>query len=490
MTNNIIAYTDGACKGNGQSEVSAGGFGVHVIYPNGDVLEVWGGDPDTTNNRMELMAAITALERTPPDVSIQIWTDSAYVKRGVSEWLAGWKKRGWKKSDGKPVLNQDLWIRLDELIQSRQIDWQWIKGHAGHVGNERADTLANLGVGESGEVFISKSSPNASFNPNLANFTSNDTMDNATETMNDLDDYYYEMANMADDTEVFDEHDVNQAYLQDNIDTTVPASKKKKPSPFKLVRYDHQNPDYDGRTDEIREPFWAVLPDPVNQNQPERQLIMDTETTGFDPNTGDRVVEIGIVEMVKRKPTGVQLHVYLNPDKVMDDDVISVHGIHNEFLADKPRFADVAPYVYEFMRGAEIIAHNAPFDMKFLSSEFNKVGLSDFADVVQVTDSLMIARKMYPGQKNTLDALSKRLDVGQEIDRSYHGALKDSQILLEVYLAMTSGQVAMDMEEEQIVSDEGAGEIVFEDLSALAGQIICSKDNWSADEEWRKQVLG
>ncbi|STY99495.1 DNA polymerase III subunit epsilon [Moraxella lacunata] len=529
----IIAYTDGACKGNGKAGASVGGFGTHIIYPTGDVLNIWGGESDTTNNRMELMGAITALERTPADTPIQIWTDSGYVKNGITQWINGWKAKGWKKADGKAVLNQDLWIRLDNACQRRTIDWQWIKGHAGHVGNEMADKLANDGVTGSGELFISHVPTNnpasntqtdnkTNTEPNIisketdetttmnettnhalddSNFHGNDFHDNAAYESNLGDDmgYYANMANMVADDE-FDPAtpmvdvgaDINDSEPVSQNQNETPAKKSKKktpPAPMQVVRHNHQNPDYDGRTDEIREPFWAILPDPIHRGASERQLIMDTETTGIDPATGDRIVEIGIVEMVKRKPTGVQLHVYLNPDREMDDEVIGVHGIHNEFLVDKPRFADVAPYVYEFMKGAEIIAHNAQFDMKFLSHEFDKVGMTDFADVVEVTDSLMLARKMYAGQKNNLDALAKRLDVGQDIDRSYHGALKDSQILLEVYLAMTSGQIAMSMEEEGASQDDNRGEISFSDLSALSAQLIRSKDDFSADGAWRESVL-
>lgn len=500
----IIAYTDGACKGNGKTgEASAGGFGTHIIYPTGDILNIWGGESDTTNNRMELMGAITALERTPTDTPIQIWTDSSYVKNGITQWIDGWRAKGWKKANGKEVLNLDLWMRLDNACQRRNIDWQWIKGHAGHVGNEMADKLANDGVIGSGELFISHTAtPALTDNNTNTNHLHDDSLGNLGNNLDDEMDYYANMANMImDDT--FDPitpilnieadvQSVNNNEPNNKTNHNRPTKKPKKntqPAPMQVVRHNHQNPDYDGRTDEIREPFWAVLPDPIHRGAQERQLIMDTETTGIDPATGDRIVEIGIIEMVKRKPTGVWLHVYLNPDKQMDDEVIGVHGIHNEFLADKPRFADVAPHVYEFMKGAQIIAHNAQFDMKFLSHEFDKVGMTDFTNVVEVIDSLALARKMYAGQKNNLDALAKRLDVGQDIDRSYHGALKDSQILLEVYLAMTSGQIAMSIEDERVGQDDDKGEISFSDLSALSAQLIRSKDDFCADKAWRQNVL-
>lgn len=426
----IIAYTDGACKGNGK-ELAAGGFGTHITYPNGDILNIWGGEPDTTNNRMELMGAITALERTPADTPIQIWTDSSYVQKGISEWIHGWKARGWKKSDGKAVLNQDLWQRLDTLSQNRCIDWQWVKGHAGHAGNEMADKLANLGVDGGGETFI----------PAL---TDQDTTPNSS-------------------TDI-------------SVHTT-PSSE-----------HCEQNPAYDGDTSRINPDFWALLPKPDNRGKPERQLIMDTETTGFEDQGGDRIVEVGIIEMVGRKFTGKKLHVYINPDREMDEEVIRVHGISNEFLTDKPKFAEVAQDIYEFMVDSEVIAHNANFDMRFLKMEFDKVGLTDFLDRVQVTDSLAMARQMYPGQKNTLDALVNRLGVGNK-NRTFHGALLDSEILAEVFLAMTGGQLALSMDEEVKNSEQNEQGVAFSDLSQYASLIQQSGADFDADRIWRESVL-
>ena len=157
MTYPIIAYTDGACKGNGQSAISPGGYGVHLQYDTGDVRNLWGGEINTTNNRMELMGAIAALENTPPELPIQIWSDSSYVIKGISEWLSGWKKKQWKN-----VKNVELWQRLDALCHLRKIDWQWVKGHAGHVGNEYADRLANQGIDQLPKTFnkVIKNAPN------------------------------------------------------------------------------------------------------------------------------------------------------------------------------------------------------------------------------------------------------------------------------------------------------------------------------------------
>ena len=141
--NKLTIYTDGACSGN----PGPGGWGVLMIY-KGREKELWGGEGDTTNNRMEMMAAIKALQAIKPDFKgeIELWTDSKYMLDGITKWIVGWKKRGWKKSDKKPVLNKDLWQALDKERQNKNVNWQWVKGHAGHEGNERADELAGRGV--------------------------------------------------------------------------------------------------------------------------------------------------------------------------------------------------------------------------------------------------------------------------------------------------------------------------------------------------------
>ena len=289
------------------------------------------------------------------------------------------------------------------------------------------------------------------------------------------------------------------AQLDDGLvsDTDTQTSPKPSKSPKKSTtktnihqpfeRHFEQNPQYNGDTSGVNTEFWAVLPDPINKHKPERQLIMDTETTGFEDQKGDRIVEVGIVELVGRKFTGQQLHVYINPDKHMDEEVIKVHGISNDFLSDKPKFAEVAQYIYDFMQGAEIIAHNATFDMRFLKMEFDKVGLTDFSEQVQVTDSLALARQLYPGQKNSLDALVRRLNVGQK-DRTFHGALLDSEILAEVYLAMTGGQIALAIEEEK--EDSGEEQVLtFLDLSCYAKHLVTSASDAKADAKWRNLVL-
>jgi len=142
MSDPVIIYTDGACKGN----PGPGGWGVILSY-KGKVKELYGGDPDTTNNRMELMAAIQALETLTKPCSVRINTDSKYVLQGITEWMGNWKKRGWKTASRHPVKNEDLWRRLDAAIMRHDIEWIWVKGHSGNNGNERADALANLGIG-------------------------------------------------------------------------------------------------------------------------------------------------------------------------------------------------------------------------------------------------------------------------------------------------------------------------------------------------------
>lgn len=139
-------FTDGACRGN----PGPGGWGV-LLRSGKTERELWGGEPDTTNNRMELMAAIKGLEALKRTSTIRLTTDSQYVRKGITEWIEGWKKRGWKTAGRAPVKNRDLWERLDLLQQAHTIDWQWVKGHSGHVENDRVDALANLGIDELGE---------------------------------------------------------------------------------------------------------------------------------------------------------------------------------------------------------------------------------------------------------------------------------------------------------------------------------------------------
>ena len=170
-----------------------------------------------------------------------------------------------------------------------------------------------------------------------------------------------------------------------------------------------------------------------------RQIVLDTETTGLDPALGHRVIEIGALEIVNRQPTGATYHVYLNPDREIDAGAVQVHGLTNEFLADKRRFADIAHEFLEFVRDAELVIHNAPFDVGFLNAELAKLGEGPVKRHCTVLDTLKLAKELHPGQKNNLDALCRRYEVDNS-GRAFHGALLDAQLLAEVYLAMTRGQ--------------------------------------------------
>lgn len=175
-----------------------------------------------------------------------------------------------------------------------------------------------------------------------------------------------------------------------------------------------------------------------------RQIVLDTETTGLNPEEGHRIIEIGCVELINRRLTGQHFHVYLNPDRLIDDGAIEVHGISNEFLQDKPHFTDIADDFIAFIRAAELIIHNAPFDVGFINHEMNllenKVGKVE--DYSRVFDSLTYARNKHPGQRNSLDALCKRYGIDNS-HRDLHGALLDAEILADVYLLMTGGQFSL-----------------------------------------------
>ena len=179
-----------------------------------------------------------------------------------------------------------------------------------------------------------------------------------------------------------------------------------------------------------------------------RQVVLDTETTGLEVLNGHRIIEIGAVEVVNRRLTGRTFHKYVNPDRAIDDGAKEVHGITEAFLADKPRFAEVWPELDTFLRGAELVIHNAPFDVAFLDSEIARLSKTQGAaaqhleDFCEITDSLAVARHKHPGQRNSLDALCRRYMVDNS-QRQLHGALLDAEILADVYLLMTGGQAQM-----------------------------------------------
>ncbi|MDH5539498.1 MAG: DNA polymerase III subunit epsilon, partial [Rhizobacter sp.] len=199
-----------------------------------------------------------------------------------------------------------------------------------------------------------------------------------------------------------------------------------------------------------------------------RQIFLDTETTGLSPESGDRVIEIGCVEMLNRRLSGNNLHFYLNPERSSHEDALRVHGLTDDFLADKPLFAAVADELLDYLAGAEIIIHNAAFDIGFLNHELKRIKRPPIeGSVGEITDSLLMAREMFPGKSNSLDALCKRLEV-DNTNRSLHGALLDAGLLAEVYIRMTRGQESLVID----AGDAAAAQITLETVNFAALDLL------------------
>lgn len=198
-----------------------------------------------------------------------------------------------------------------------------------------------------------------------------------------------------------------------------------------------------------------------------RQIFFDTETTGLSPEAGDRIIEIGCVEMVNRRLTGNNKHFYLNPQRPNSEDAVKIHGLTDEFLADKPVFAAVADELIDYLRGAEIIIHNAGFDIGFMDAELRRLGREPFRQVAgSIVDSLTMAREMFPGKSNSLDALCRRLEVDNS-NRALHGALLDAGLLAEVYIRLTRGQESLVIDAGETASTEVTTAVEV-DLSSFA----------------------
>lgn len=196
-----------------------------------------------------------------------------------------------------------------------------------------------------------------------------------------------------------------------------------------------------------------------------RQIFFDTETTGLHAAQGDRVLDLGCVELLDRRPTGRRFHHYINPERDSHPDALAVHGLSTQFLADKPKFADIAADFLAFIAGAEILAHNAAFDLGFLDAELLRLQLPPLAShASRVTDTLEMARRLYPGQQNSLDALCRRLGV-DNTNRTLHGALMDAQLLADVYIAMTRGQNSLLADPHAGTAEQNLGQ--RQDLSGL-----------------------
>lgn len=216
-----------------------------------------------------------------------------------------------------------------------------------------------------------------------------------------------------------------------------------------------------------------------------RQIVLDTETTGLSADSGDRIIEIGCVELLNRKLTGNNLHFYVNPERDSHEDALKVHGISNEFLRDKPKFAAIADELLDYLRDAELIIHNAPFDMSFLNKELERLGRPPLNGLIaQVTDSLVMAKEMFPGKRNGLDALCDRLGVDNS-GRTLHGALLDAELLADVYINMTRGQDALIIDLESTTSEEG--EVIQIDLSRIELPVICANEQ---EQQVHERVLG
>jgi DNA polymerase-3 subunit epsilon len=206
-----------------------------------------------------------------------------------------------------------------------------------------------------------------------------------------------------------------------------------------------------------------------------RQVVLDTETTGLSPENGDRILEIGCVELINRKLTGHNLHFYINPERESHEEALKVHGISNEFLKDKPKFAQISEELVAYLKDAQVIIHNAPFDIGFLNKEFERVSRPPMSQLVSgVIDTLSMAKEIYPGKRNSLDALCDRLEVDNS-DRTLHGALLDAELLADVYINMTRGQDALLMEVDQ--SDASTDHEKKIDLASIELPVIYATDD-------------
>lgn len=209
-----------------------------------------------------------------------------------------------------------------------------------------------------------------------------------------------------------------------------------------------------------------------------RQIVLDTETTGMNMvgvhYEGHRIIEIGAVEVINRRLTGNNFHVYLKPDRLVDPEAFGVHGISDEFLLDKPEFSQVADEFLDYIRGAELVIHNASFDIGFMDYEFEKLnrGLAKTETFCEITDSLLMARKMFPGKRNSLDALCSRYDI-DNTKRTLHGALLDAEILSDVFLAMTGGQTSLTFSSDNDQSEQSDGGIIHRECVTPEDCVSC-----------------
>ncbi len=476
MTQTITLYVDGACRGN----PGLGGWGAYIITES-EKHKIYGGEAETTNNRMELTAAIEGIKFCPNDAKLIIWTDSKYVKQGITEWIHGWKKKNWKD-----VKNPDLWKLLDATCQGREIEWNWIKGHAGHPGNEMADQLANLGADQA-----LKAMKNTSSSAKIIS-EQPDTLDKKKAEKDWLldDPFGFDLmeTELQDDSEILANESVeNESVENESLESeaientkqdTLQATSMQEPEEIQGILPQSIS----AASEKPLHPHIVITPRSKEVHGP-RQLILDTETTGFYFQDSDRIIEVGAIEMVNRKVTGSSIHIYINPQKPVGESE-NIHGISDEFLKDKPLYAEIADVLFDYLKGAEIIAHNATFDMNFLDMEFKRAGFVALSEVCEVTDTLAMAKSKHPGQKNSLDALVRRYEIPQR-DRTFHGALLDAEILADVYLAMTGGQVSFDMD-TLTESEQQQAQITRSTVQIDLPVILPSAEELEAHENWIK----
>ena len=455
MSQTITLYVDGACKGN----PGLGGWGAYIITESAE-HKICGGEAETTNNRMELTAAIEGVLFCPMDAKLIIWTDSNYVKQGITEWIHGWKKKNWKD-----VKNPDLWKKLDAVCQGREIEWNWIKGHAGHAGNEMADQLANQGAEETAAQLKNGNAVETKKKAE-SDWLLNDPF--GLDASDDDEEYSEDEMHDAESTGTAGDAPIN-TWTEDALDEAVPADVNRIPAKQASNAPIH--------------PAVVITPATLDLQGP-RQLILDTETTGFYFQDSDRIIEVGAIEMINRKLTGSSIHIYINPQKPVGESE-NIHGISDDFLKDKPLYAEIAEALYEYLKGAEIIAHNATFDMNFLNMEFTRAGFGALSNVCEVTDTLSMAKAKHPGQKNSLDALVRRYEIPQR-DRTFHGALLDAEILSDVYLAMTGGQVSFDID-ALTHSESAQGNASRQAVQIELPAIMPSEEELAEHENWVKQ---
>ncbi|MGC3820241.1 DNA polymerase III subunit epsilon [Acinetobacter sp. G11] len=462
MTQTITLYVDGACRGN----PGLGGWGAYIITES-EKHKLCGGEAETTNNRMELTAAIEGIQFCPRDAKLIIWTDSKYVKQGITEWIHGWKKKNWKD-----VKNPDLWKLLDATCQGRDIEWNWIKGHTGHPGNEMADQLANQGADQTLKAMKNLLSSAETV------LEQADMLDKKKAEQDWLldDPFGFDLmeAELQDDSEAL-ENDVLENAEQENPQADTMQPQVQVPEPVLESAT--------SASEKPLHPHIVITPRSKEVHGP-RQLILDTETTGFYFQDTDRIIEVGAIEMVNRKLTGSSIHIYINPQKPVGESE-NIHGISDEFLKDKPLYAEIADVLFDYLKGTEIIAHNATFDMNFLDMEFKRAGFVALSEVCEVTDTLAMAKSKHPGQKNSLDALVRRYEIPQR-DRTFHGALLDAEILADVYLAMTGGQVSFDMD-TLTEADQQQGQTARSAVQIDLPVILPSAEELEAHENWVKQ---